>query len=48
MDSLLSAYLKVLVDEKLCVQLLIQPLHESLFKHLRETTDKAKKRKKEN
>lgn len=46
MDSILSAYSKVFVDEKLSLQLLIQPLHESLFKHLREETDKAKKTKK--
>lgn len=46
MDSILSAYSKVFVDEKLSLQLLIQPLHESLFKHLRESTDKAKKAKK--
>ncbi len=46
MDSILSAYSKVFVDEKLCLQLLIQPLHESLFKDMREKTDKAKKRKK--
>jgi hypothetical protein len=46
MDSILSAYSKVFVDEKLSLQLLIQPLHESLFKHLREETDKSKKSKK--
>jgi len=46
MDSILSAYSKVFVDEKLSLQLLIQPLDESLFKWLREETDKAKKKKK--
>lgn len=46
MDSILSAYSKVFVDEKLSLQLLIQPLHESLFTHLRESTDTAKKKKK--
>ena len=46
MDSIMSAYSKVFVDEKLCFQILIQPLHESLFTHLRESTDNAKKKKK--
>ncbi len=46
MDSLLSAYSKVFIDEKLCLQLLIEPLHEELFKWLREEIDKAKKKKK--
>lgn len=46
MDSILSAYSKVFVDEKLSLQLLIQPLHEGLFKGLREATDSAKKKKK--
>lgn len=46
MDSILSSYSKVLVDEKLCLQILIQPLEETLFKKLREKTDKVKKKKK--
>lgn len=46
MDSILSAYSKVFVDEKLSLQLLIEPLHENLFKELREKTDKSKKKKK--
>ncbi|MEI6425927.1 MAG: TraM recognition domain-containing protein [Candidatus Absconditabacteria bacterium] len=46
MDSLLSAYSKVNVDEKICLQLLIQPVEENLFKSMREKTDEAKKKKK--
>ena len=46
MDSLLSAYSKVNVDEKLCLQILIQPVEDSLFKTMRKNTDEAKKKKK--
>ncbi len=46
MDSLLSAYSKVFVDEKLSLQLLIEPLHESMLKWLRKETEKEKKTKK--
>ena len=46
MDSLLSAYSKVNVDEKLSLQILIQPLEDSLFKTMRKATDDAKKKKK--
>ena len=46
MDSLLSAYSKVNVDEKLCLQILIQPVEDGLFKTMRKNTDEAKKKKK--
>lgn len=46
MDSLLSAYSKVNVDEKLCLQILIQPVEDELFKTMRKNTDEAKKKKK--
>jgi len=46
MDSLLSAYSKVTVDEKICLQILIQPVEEDLFKGMRKATDEAKKKKK--
>jgi hypothetical protein len=46
MDSVLAAYSKVFVDEKLCLQILVQPLHENLLKWLREESDNAKKKTK--
>jgi len=42
MDSILSAYSKVLKDEKMCLQILISPLHESILKDLRKKVEKAK------
>ena len=42
MDSLLSAYSKILKDEKMCLQILISPLHESVLKDLRKKVDKVK------
>jgi hypothetical protein len=46
MDSILSAYSKVLADEKLCLQILVEPLDEKLLKNLREKAEKAKKKEK--
>jgi len=46
MDSLLSAYSKVFHDEKLCLQILLEPLQEDLFTQLREESDKTKKKQK--
>ncbi len=46
MDSLLSAYSKVFHDEKLCLQILLEPLQEDLFTKLREDSDKIKKKQK--
>lgn len=45
MDSLLSAYSKVLTDEKMCLQILISPLDEDALKELRKDTKKIKEGK---
>ena len=42
MDSLLSAYSKVLTDEKMCLQILISPLDEDALKQLRKQSKKIK------
>jgi len=42
MDSLLSAYSKVLTDEKMCLQILISPLDEDALKQLRKESKKIK------
>ena len=42
MDSLLSAYSKVLTDEKMCLQILISPLDEKELKNLRKQSKKIK------
>ncbi len=42
MDSLLSAYSKVLTDEKMCLQILISPLDEDVLKDLRKESKKIK------
>lgn len=42
MDSILSAYNSVTKDEKLCLQLLVQPLHESTLKSMRKKAEKIK------
>ena len=42
MDSLLSAYSKVLTDEKMCLQILISPLEEDALKQLRKESKKIK------
>lgn len=42
MDSLLSAYSKVLTDEKMCLQILISPLDEKVLKELRKESKKIK------
>ena len=42
MDSLLSAYSKVLTDEKMCLQILISPLDENALKQLRKESKKIK------
>jgi hypothetical protein len=42
MDSLLSAYSKVLTDEKMCLQILISPLDEDALKALRKQSKKIK------
>lgn len=42
MDSLLSAYSKVLTDEKMCLQILISPLDEKALKELRKESKKIK------
>ncbi|MFA6256098.1 MAG: type IV secretory system conjugative DNA transfer family protein [Candidatus Absconditabacterales bacterium] len=45
MDSLLSAYSKVLTDEKMCLQILISPLDEKVLKELRKESKKIKEGK---
>jgi len=45
MDSLLSAYSKVLTDEKMCLQILISPLDEKELKGLRGQSKKIKEGK---
>jgi hypothetical protein len=42
MDSLMSAYSKVLKDEKMCLQILISPLEEHWLKDLRKKAEKEK------
>jgi hypothetical protein len=42
MDSLLSAYSKVMTDEKMCLQILISPLDEDALKQLRKDSKKIK------
>lgn len=42
MDSLLSAYARVLPDEKLCLQILISPMEESILKTMRKKAEKVK------
>ncbi|MEI6672903.1 MAG: hypothetical protein WCL02_06340 [bacterium] len=42
MDSLLSAYSKVLTDEKMCLQILISPLDEDALKELRKQAKNIK------
>lgn len=46
MDSLMSAYSKVLKDEKMCLQILISPLEEHWLKDLRKKAEKEKEWKK--
>ena len=46
MDSLLSAYSKIMVDEKLDLQILISPLDEKQLKILRKESKKVKEGKK--
>lgn len=46
MDSLLSSYAKLTVEEKLSLQILIQPVEDDLMKSMRKATDEAKKKKK--
>ncbi|MFA5747580.1 MAG: type IV secretion system DNA-binding domain-containing protein [Candidatus Absconditabacterales bacterium] len=46
MDSLMSAYSKVLKDEKMCLQILISPLEEHWLKDLRKKAEKEKEGKK--
>ncbi|EKD25688.1 MAG: hypothetical protein ACD_80C00003G0001, partial [uncultured bacterium (gcode 4)] len=45
MDSILSAYSKVLNDEKMCLQILISPLDENALKALRKESKKIKEGK---
>lgn len=45
MDSLLSAYSKVLTDEKMCLQILISPLDEDALKELKKESKKIKEGK---
>lgn len=45
MDSLLSAYSKVLTDEKMCLQVLISPLDENVLKELKKESKKIKEGK---
>jgi hypothetical protein len=42
MDSILSAYNNVNKDEKLILQILVQPLHERRLKKLRTKASKVK------
>lgn len=42
MDSLLSAYSKVMNDEKMCLQILISPLDEDVLKELRKESKRIK------
>lgn len=42
-DSILSAYSKITKEEKLLLQILIQPLHESWLKKMRKKAEKIKK-----
>jgi hypothetical protein len=46
MDSLLSAYSKILMDEKMSLQILISPLNENQLKILRKESEKIKEGKK--
>lgn len=47
MDSLLGAYSKVSVNEKICLQILVSPLDESWLKNLRKQAEKVKEGKKD-
>jgi hypothetical protein len=42
MDSLLSAYNNVNKDEKMILQILVQPLHEKWLKRMRKKAAKVK------
>jgi hypothetical protein len=46
MDSILSAYSKILSDEKMSLQILISPLDEKQLKILRKESKKVKESKK--
>ena len=46
MDSLLSAYSKIMVDEKMDLQIIISPLDEKQLKLLRKDSKKVKEGKK--
>lgn len=46
MDSLLSAYSKIMMDEKMDLQILISPLDEKQLKQLRKESKKIKEGKK--
>ena len=45
MDSILSAYSKVMTDEKMCLQMLVSPLDEDALKALRKESKKIKEGK---
>ena len=45
MDSILSAYSKVMTDEKMCLQILISPLDENILKELKKESKKIKEGK---
>lgn len=45
MDSILSASSNITKDEKMLLQILVQPLHESWLKRLRKKADKIKQGK---
>jgi hypothetical protein len=46
MDSLLSAYSRVMTDEKMSLQILISPLNEKQLKKMRKESEKVKEGKK--
>lgn len=46
MDSILSAYARVLFEEKLCLQVLIAPINKDLYEKLRAEVESYKKCKK--
>jgi hypothetical protein len=43
MDSILSAYNNVGKDEKMILQIMMQPLHEKRLKRLRKRAERIKK-----
>jgi hypothetical protein len=42
MDSILGAYSRVSIDEKICLQILLEPIEDGLVKQLRKQVEQAK------